>query len=140
MEDEPRTDERRSEMSKTKYEDMSFEELLKAMPPWKKRKPKPTAAAPATTKIVELTSCNPYVPLDRQRERISEAQRQLIEDENRKLKEWEAQKKHERLLMERQKAIDFHMEQKLLNEEWERQIRNRDDGERAISNWIWGKR
>ena len=127
-------------MSKTKYEDMSFEELLKAMPPWKKRKPKPTAAAPATTKIVELASCNPYVPLDRQRERISEAQRQLIEDENRKLKEWEAQKKHERLLMERQKAIDFHMEQKLLNEEWERQIRNRDDGEREMSDWIWGKR
>ena len=127
-------------MSKTKYEDMSIEELLAAMPPWKKRKPKPTAAAPATTKIVELASCNPYVPLDRQRERISEAQRQLIEDENRKLKEWEAQKKHERLLMERQKAIDFHMEQKLLNEEWERQIRNRDDGEREISNWIWGKR
>ena len=24
---------------RTKYEDMSIEELLKAMPPWKKRKP-----------------------------------------------------------------------------------------------------
>ena len=121
-------------MSKTKYEDMSIEELLQAMPPWKKRKPKPTPA-PAT-KIVELASCNPYVPLDRQRERISDAQKQLIEDENRKLKEWEAQKKYERLLMERQKAIDFHMEQKLLNEEWE----DRDDGESEISNWVWGKR
>ena len=61
---------------------------------------------------MELASCNPYVPLDRQRERISDAQKQLIEDENRKLKEWEAQKKHERWLMERQTAIDFHMEQK----------------------------
>ena len=29
-------------MSKTKYEDMSIEELLEAMPPWKKRKPKLT--------------------------------------------------------------------------------------------------
>ena len=34
-------------MSKTKYEDMSIEELLAAMPPWKKRKPK-APAAPAT--------------------------------------------------------------------------------------------
>ena len=127
-------------MSKTKYEDMSIEELLKAMPPWKKRKPKPTPAPPAATKIVELASCNPYVPLDRQRERISEAQRQLIEDEDRRLKEWEAQKKHERWLMERQAALDWHMEQKLVNEEVERQFRDRDDGEREISNWIWGKR
>ena len=31
-------------MSKTKYEDMSIEELLQAMPPWKKRKPKPSPA------------------------------------------------------------------------------------------------
>ena len=108
------------------------------MPPWKKRKPK-LSLKPETV-VVELASCNPDVPLDRQRERISDAQKQLIEDENRRLKEWEAQKKHERLLMERQKAIDFHMEQKLLNEESERQFRDRDDGEREISNWIWGKR
>ena len=119
---------------------MSIEELLAAMPPWKKRKPKPPEATTPKTVVVSLASCNPYVPLERQRERISDAQKQLIEDENRKLKEWEAQKKYERLLMERQKAIDFHMEQKLLNEEWERQIRDRDDGEREISNWIWGKR
>ena len=117
-----------------------FEELLRAMPPWKKRKPKPPEATTPKAVVVELASCNPYVPLERQRERISDAQRQLIEDENRRLKELEAQKKHERLLMERQKAIDFHMEQKRLNEEWERQIRDRDDGEREISNWIWGKR
>ena len=115
-----------------------FEELLRTMPPWKKRS-KPPEPKPKTV-VVELASCNPHVPLDRQRERISDAQRQLIEDENRRLKELEAQKKHERLLMERQKAIDFHMEQKLLNEEWERRYRDRDDGEREISDWIWGKR
>ena len=115
-----------------------FEELLRTMPPWKKRKPKPTPAP--TTKIVELASCNPYVPLERQRERISDAQRQLIEDENRRLKELEAQKKHERWLMERQAALDWHMEQKLANEEAERRYRDRDDGEREISDWIWGKR
>ena len=46
--------------------------------------------------------------------------RQLIEDENRRLKELEAQKKHERWLMERQAALDWHMEQKLANEEVER--------------------
>ena len=72
--------------------------------------------------VVSLASCNPHVPLERQRERISDAQKQLIEDENRKLKEWEAQKQHERLLMERQKALDWHMEQKRLNEEWERKF------------------
>ena len=42
--------------------------------------------------------------------------------------------------MERQAALDWHMEQKLVNEEVERQFRDRDDGERAISDWIWGKR
>jgi hypothetical protein len=82
-------------MSKTKYEDMSIEELLKAMPPWKKR---PKKAEPKPT-VVSLASSNPEVPLERQRERLSEAQRRLIEDENRRLKEWEAQKKHERWLI-----------------------------------------
>ena len=110
-----------------------FEELLRTMPPWKKRS-KPTPAA----KIVELASSNPDVPLERQRERLSEAQRRLIEDENRRLKEWEAQKKHERWLMERQAALDWHMEQKLANEEAERRFRDCDDGDREISDWIWG--
>ena len=117
-----------------------FEELLRTMPPWKKRKPKPPEATTPKAVVVELASCNPYVPLDRQRERISDAQKQLIEDEDRRLKEWEAQKNHERWLMERQAALDFHMEQKLANEEAERQFRDRDDGEREISDWIWGKR
>jgi hypothetical protein len=115
---------------------MTREERLAAMPPFKKRK-KPE---PEPKVIVELASCNPNVPIDRQRERLSEAQRRLIEDEHRRLKEWEAQKKHERWLMERQAAIDFHMEQKLANEEAERRFRDRDDGDREISNWIWGKR
>jgi hypothetical protein len=123
-------------MSKTKYEDMSIEELLAAMPPWKKRSKKAEPKSEPT--VVSLASSNPNVPLERQRERLSEAQRRLIEDENRRLRECEAQKKHERWLMERQAAIDFHMEQKLLNEEWERHYR--DDGDREISDWIWGKR
>lgn len=43
-----------------------FEELLRTMPPWKKRKPKPTPEATAPKAVVvELASCNPYVPLDR---------------------------------------------------------------------------
>jgi hypothetical protein len=125
-------------MSKTKYEDMSIEELLKAMPPWKKRPKKAEPKSEPT--VVSLASSNPNVPLERQRERISDAQRQLIEDESRKLKEWEAQKKHERWLMERQAALDWHMEQKRANEEAERHFRDRDDGEREISDWIWGKR
>ena len=124
-------------MSKTKYEDMSIEELLKAMPPWKKRKPKPTPALPAAAKIVELVSCNPHVPLDRQRERISDAQKQLFEDEHRRLKEWESQKKHERWLMERQAALDWHMEQKRANEEWERHYRDDPDGSIEMYNETW---
>ena len=51
-----------------------FEELLRTMPPWKKRKPKPPEATTPKTVVVELASCNPYVPLERQRERISDAQ------------------------------------------------------------------
>ena len=97
-----------------------FEELLKAIPPFKKRPKKPEPKP--EPKIVSLASCNPYVPLERQRERLSEGQRRLVEDEDRRLKEWEAQKKHERWLAERQAAIDFWMEQKLANEEAERRL------------------
>jgi hypothetical protein len=100
---------------------MSREELLKNMPPFKKRAKKPEPK-PEPKVIVELASCNPNVPLERQRERLSEAQKRLIEDEDRRLKEWEAQKKHERWLAERQAAIDFWMEQKLANEEAERRF------------------
>jgi hypothetical protein len=107
---------------------MSREERLAAMPPFKKRpkkpepEPKPEPKVTEPKVIVELASCNPNVPLERQRERISEAQKRLIEDENRKLKEWKAQKKHERWLADRQAAIDWHMEQKLANEEAERRF------------------
>jgi hypothetical protein len=97
-----------------------FEELLKAIPPFKKRPKKPEPKP--EPKVVSLASSNPDVPLERQRERLSEAQRKLIEDEDRRLKEWEAQKKHERWLAERQAAIDFWMEQKLANEEAERRF------------------
>lgn len=84
-------------------------------------KPPPKAAEPAP-KIVSLASSNPSVPLERQRERLSEAQKRLIEDEDRRLEEWKAQKKHERWLAERQAAIDWWMEQKLANEEAERRL------------------
>jgi hypothetical protein len=108
------------------WEGMSREELLKNMPPFKKR-PKKPEPKPEPKVIVELASCNPNVPIDRQRERISEAQKRLIEDEDRRLKEWEAQKKHERWLAERQAAIDWHMEQKLANEEAERRYQRELD-------------
>jgi hypothetical protein len=97
-----------------------FEELLKAIPPFKKRPKKPEPKP--EPKIVSLASSNPDVPLERQRERLTEAQRRLVEDEDRRLEEWKAQKRHERWLMERQAAIDFWMEQKLANEEAERRL------------------
>jgi hypothetical protein len=115
---------------------MSKEEILKNMPPFKKR-PKKPEPKPEPKVIVELASCNPNVPLERQRERISEAQKRLIEDEDRRLKEWKAQKKHERWLAERQETIDWHWEQKLLNEEIARQYR--DDPERKLFNETWGE-
>ena len=43
--------------------------------------------------VVVLASSNPDVPLDRQRERLSEAQRRLVADEERKFKEWEKEKR-----------------------------------------------
>ena len=92
-------------------------------------------------RYVELASCNPYVPLDRQRERISDAQKQLIEDENRKLKEWEAPEEVRAFANgTSERRLISIWNRSFLNEEWERQIRDRDDGEREISNWIWGKR
>jgi hypothetical protein len=102
---------------------MSREEILAAMPPFKKRPKKPEPEPkPEPKVIVSLATSNPNVPIDRQRERLAEAQKRLIEDENRRLKEWEAKKKHDRWLAERQAAIDWHMEQKLANEEAERRF------------------
>jgi hypothetical protein len=99
---------------------MSREEILAAMPPFKKRPKKPEPKP--EPKIVSLATSNPNVPIDRQRERLAEAQKRLIEDEDRRLKEWETQKKYERWLADRQAAIDWHMEQKLANEEAERRF------------------
>ena len=103
---------------------MSREERLAAMPPFKKRakKPEPEPKVTEPKVIVSLATSNPNVPIDRQRERLAEAQKRLIEDENRRLKEWEAKKRHDRWLAERQAAIDFWMEQKLANEEAERRF------------------
>jgi predicted nucleic acid-binding protein len=73
--------------------------------------------------VVTLATVNPDVPLERQRDRIVEAQQRLIADEVRRL---EAETKHEAWLMARQAAIDFHMEMKLANEEAERRFRRND--------------
>jgi hypothetical protein len=119
---------------------MSKEEILAAMPPFKKR-PKKAEPAPKVTEpkvIVELASCNPNVPIERQRERISEAQKRLVEDQNRRLKEWKDKKKHEKWLADNQANIDWHMEQKLINEEWQRHYRDNPDGHIEIFNQVWG--
>jgi hypothetical protein len=76
--------------------------------------------------VVTLATSNPDVPLERQRDRIAEAQQRLIADEVRRLAELEAQQKREAWLIARQAAIDWHMEMKLANEEEERRFR-RDD-------------
>ena len=102
------------------YAGMTYEELLKNAPPIK-RKVRPEAVKP--TPVVTLATANPDVPLERQRERISEAQQRLIADEQLRL---EAEKKHERWIAARQAAIDFHMEMKLANEEAERRFRRGD--------------
>jgi hypothetical protein len=76
--------------------------------------------------VVTLAAANANVPLERQRERISEAQQRLIADEEARLRELEEQQKRERWIAARQAAIDFHMEMKLANEEAERQFRRSD--------------
>ena len=59
-------------------------ELIRRHPqPRRKKPPEPEA------KVVTLATANPDVPLERQRERISEAQQRLIEDEARRLAEEE---------------------------------------------------
>ena len=90
-----------------KYEEMTYEELVAAMPPFKKK-----VVAPEK-KVVALATANPEVPLERQRDRIAEAQRKLAEDQWRILQE---ERRYERWLAERQAALDFHMEMKLENE------------------------
>jgi hypothetical protein len=75
--------------------------------------------------VVTLATVNPDVPLERQRDRIAEAQQRLIEDEQRRLAEL-AEQKREAWLIARQQAIDWHMEMKLANEAEERQLRRND--------------
>jgi hypothetical protein len=106
--------------SNNPYAGMTYEELLKNAPPIK-RKVRPEAVKPEP--VVTLATANPDVPLERQRERITEAQQRLIEDEQRRL---EAEKKHEAWLIARQAAIDWHMEMKLANEEAERRFQRSD--------------
>jgi hypothetical protein len=76
--------------------------------------------------VVTLAASNPDVPLERQRDRIAEAQQRLIADEVRRLAELAEHQKREAWLMARQAAIDWHMEMKLANEAEERQLRRSD--------------
>jgi hypothetical protein len=92
-----------------------------------RRHPQPRRKKPPEPKpVVTLATTNPEVPLERQRERLSEAQQRLIADEEARLRQWEEEKKRERWIAERQRAIDFHMEMKLANEEAERMFRRND--------------
>ena len=101
-------------------------ELIRRHPqPRRKKPPEPEA------KVVTLATANFDVPLERQRERISEAQQRLIEDEARRLAEEE---RREAWIAARQAAkvrelvtfIDWHMEMIRANEEAERMFRRSD--------------
>jgi hypothetical protein len=92
-------------------------ELIRRHPQPRRKKP------PEAKPVVTLATANPEVPLERQRERLSEAQQRLIADEQRRL---EAEKKHEAWLTARQAAIDFHVEMIRANEEAERRFRRND--------------
>ena len=99
----------------------ALQELIKNSPPWKlKKRPKEAEATP----VVTLATSNPDVPLERQRERITEAQQRLIADEARRLRELEEAQKHERWIAAKQAAIDWHMEMIRANEEAERIFRS----------------
>ena len=77
--------------------------------------------------VVVLATSNPAVPLERQRERLSAAQRRLIADEEARFKEWEEQKKRDRWVAEKQAAIDHHREMRLESERAERRFRRELD-------------
>jgi hypothetical protein len=76
--------------------------------------------------VVTLAAANANVPLERQRERLTEAQQRLIADEVQRLAELAEQQKREAWLIARQAAIDWHMEMKLANEEAERRFQRSD--------------
>jgi hypothetical protein len=97
------------EMTVEEQQSLSYEELLTVKLKPKKRPPDP----PPPENVVSLATANPEVPLERQRERIREAERKLAEDQWRILQE---ERRKARWLAERQAAIDFHMEMKLANE------------------------
>ena len=109
--------------SNNPYAGMTYEELLKNAPPIK-RKVRPEAVKPEP--VVTLATSNPDVPLERQRDRISEAQQRLIADEARRLAELEEEKRREAWIAAKQAAIDFHMEMIRANEEAERMFRRND--------------
>jgi hypothetical protein len=76
--------------------------------------------------VVTLVVANPNVPLERQRERISEATERLIADEQRRLAELHEAQRREAWIATWQRAIDRHMAMRLMNEEAEEQLRRSD--------------
>jgi hypothetical protein len=76
--------------------------------------------------VVTLAVANPNVPLERQRERISEATERLIADEARRLAELKEKNAREAWIAAQQAAIDRHMAMRLRNEEAEQQLRRSD--------------
>jgi septum formation inhibitor MinC len=79
---------------------LSLDEVLElAKQEGLKRKAAKEAAKPKP--VVTLATANPEVPLERQRERISEAQRKLIADEERKLQELAEANAREQLRVQR---------------------------------------
>jgi hypothetical protein len=106
---------------------MSLDEVLELakLEAVRRRAAKAAALEAARPKapVVTLAIANPDVPLERQRERISEAQQRLIEDEAQRLRELQAR---DAWVASWQRAIDFHMEMRRANEEAERQLRRSD--------------
>jgi hypothetical protein len=84
-------------------------------------RPKPKPPVVEKPKVVKLATANPDVPLERQRKRIEEQVDQLDADMERKLREWEEEKRRERRTAELQQQIDWH---------WEMQQRHREAAER----------
>jgi hypothetical protein len=87
-------------MTREEIYKLSLDEVLElAKQEGLKRKAAKEAAKPKP--VVTLATANPEVPLERQRERISEAQRKLIADEERKLQELAEANAREQLRVQR---------------------------------------
>jgi hypothetical protein len=114
-------------MSKAGDALMSREQMIEfLLASAREKRRKEAEAAKPKAKVVTLAVSNPDVPLERQRERISEAQQRLVADEVRRLAESTELQRREAWLIARQAAIDWHIEMIRANEEAERQFRRND--------------